>query len=409
MTKQKIVFALVLAVAFLALTSGAEATYWIRGTVDNASDGTPADGHTAMVYLPGDKTKNATGLIGPEGASHVNNKYMCDAGAIPGYTPAVDDTLNVEVIDNDDGYTAGPVSVTISGLGLDDAPDMTLLPPLPPIVSDPQAIPPEIVVNIDFTELRVTVTKTYFDIDTVTVNLSPIGGVWNHTMNAMVNISENITIYNCTTNANEVGSFNLPVNATDTNGKSNTSVSIPLEVVNATQLNFTLIKKPGSTSRNWVSIPLNTDITNASVLMQVIGPNCTVVNRWNRTEQKADGWLGDMGLNFDIVAGEGYEVWVTANTTFSIFGTIASIGSVDLIKKPGSTGRNWVGLPYATTMPNASVLMHVIGPNCTVVNRWNRTEQKADGWLGDMGLNFDIVAGEGYEVWVSANTTWTPT
>ena len=129
MTKQKIVFALVLAVAFLALTSGAEAAYWIRGTVDNASDGTLADGHTAMVYLPGDKTKNATGLIGPEGASHVNNKYMCDAGAIPGYTPAVDDTLNVEVIDIDDGYTAGPVSVTISGLGLDDAPDMTLRAP----------------------------------------------------------------------------------------------------------------------------------------------------------------------------------------------------------------------------------------------------------------------------------------
>jgi hypothetical protein len=419
MTKQKIVFALVFAVAFLALTGGAEASHWITGTVNDAADGTPADGHTAIIYYLGDEANNVSDTIGTPGT----NMYMCDAEIIPGHTWTIGDEIYAKVIDTGDGYTAGPVSKVTTGAGFDLEPDMTLQAPSPPIVSDPQAIPPKIALNTGVSELRVTVTKTYFDIDTVTINLTPIGGTWVPmdgstytwlTMYAMTNLSEDTTVYNCTTNASVVGSFNLTVNATDIMGNSNTSVSIPLEVVNATQLDFTLIKKPDSTGKNWISIPLNTTITNASSLMAAIGPNCDAVNRWNPYTQHSEGWIsmgGGMGTNFDIVPGEGYEVSVTTNTTFSILGTIASIGSVDLIKKPDSTGKNWIGLPYDTTITNASSLMAAIGPNCDAVNRWNPYTQQSEGWIsmgGGMGTNFNIVAGEGYEASVTTNTTWTP-
>jgi hypothetical protein len=316
--KKKIVFALVFAVAFVALTGGAEASYWIGGTVHNATDGTPADGHTVLLYELGDEGNGVQGTIG----QFQPNKYMADAELIPGYTAKVDDELYVKVIDNGDGYTAGPVMVVISGSGTDESPDMTLQLPSPPIVSDPEAIPPEIVVDTEFAELRVTVTKTSFDIDNVTVDLSSIGGASDYMMYAKTNISADSTIYNCTTNASVVGNFSLTVNATDTKGSSNTSVSIPLDVTNVTTatLDYNLIKRPDSTGRNWISIPIETEITNASSLMNAIGDNCTTVNRWNPDTQTSEGWLslfGGIGDDFDVVPGEGYEVWVTANTTWT--------------------------------------------------------------------------------------------
>ncbi|MBN1763383.1 MAG: hypothetical protein JW878_09990 [Methanomicrobia archaeon] len=418
--KKKIVFALVLVAAFVALTGGAEASYWIGGTVHNATDGTPADGHTALVYLLGDEGNGVQGTIGQT----LPNKYVIDAELIPGYAAQVDDVLYVKVIDTGDGYTAGPVSVTISGVGADEAPDMTLQIPPPPIVSDPEAIPGEIVVNTEFTELRVRVTTTYFDIDTVTINLTPIGGMWvpmngstyRFTMYAMTNLTADTTVYNCTTNASVIGNFSLTVNATDTKGSSNTSISIPLTVTEeqAVTLDYILVKKAGSTGRNWISIPLTNEITNASSLMAAIGGSCTTVNRWNPDNQTSEGWLsmfGGIGDDFDIVPGEGYEVWVDADTTFNLTGEPVDIGQIDLIKKAGSTGRNWIGLPYDTTMANASSLMAAIGGSCTTVNRWDPDNQTSEGWLsmfGGIGDDFDIVPGEGYEVWVDSTTIWVP-
>ena len=149
--------------------------------------------------------------------------------------------------------------------------------------------------------------------------------------------------------------------------------------------------------------------------MDAIGSNCDAVNRWNPVTQQSEGWIslfGGMGTNFDIVPGEGYEVSVTANTTLSVSGTIPVTESIDLVKKPGSTGKNWVALPYGTTISDASELMSVIGSNCDAVNRWNPVTQQSEGWIslfGGLGTNFHIVIGEGYEISVTGNTTWAPT
>ncbi|MFC1786719.1 hypothetical protein ACFLY8_01615 [Halobacteriota archaeon] len=84
-----------------------------------------------------------------------------------------------------------------------------------------------------------------------------------------------------------------------------------------------LIKKPGGTGKNWISVPENPEITNASSLMDTIGPNCDSINRWNPVTQSAEGWIslmGGMGTNFDVTPYEGYEISVTTNTTFTVVG-----------------------------------------------------------------------------------------
>ncbi|NYT00121.1 MAG: hypothetical protein GKB99_00130 [Methanocellales archaeon] len=68
-------------------------------------------------------------------------------------------------------------------------------------------------------------------------------------------------------------------------------------------------------------------------------------------------------------------------------------------------------MPYDTTLKNASSLMYLIGPNYDAVNRWNPNTQTPEGWIsliGGVDTNFDLVAGEGYEISVTGNTMCTP-
>ena len=79
-----------------------------------------------------------------------------------------------------------------------------------------------------------------------------------------------------------------------------------------------LNKKAGSTSKNWISIPLCCPISDASELMNSIGTSCSAVNRWNPKTQKSEGWTKiGYGNNFDILPGEGYEVWVLENISWT--------------------------------------------------------------------------------------------
>ncbi|MFC1786832.1 NosD domain-containing protein, partial [Halobacteriota archaeon] len=211
-----------------------------------------------------------------------------------------------------------------------------------------------------------------------------------------------------------LGDTSLPYNSSGNIQNGGDYLPLVSVDVGEVTIQYTLVKESGSTGKNWISIPLTTTITTASELMDAIGSNCDAVNRWNPVTQQSEGWLsvmGGMGTNFAIVPGEGYEVSVTANTTFSVSGTIPTTQSINLVKKPGSTGKNWVGLPYGTTTSNASELMDAIGSNCDGVNRWNPVTQQSEGWIslfGGMGTNFDIVIGEGYEVSVTGDTTWAP-
>ncbi|MFC1786718.1 PKD domain-containing protein [Halobacteriota archaeon] len=142
MFKNKIILISVLMVAFLAVAGGAEAAYWITGTVNDAADTTSADGYTVIIYYFGDEANNRSDTIGLTGLSGLANQYMCDAEMIPGHSFVLGDEIYAKVIDNGDGYTAGPVSVVTAGTGYEVEPDMTLQAP---IIANADAGPDQVV------------------------------------------------------------------------------------------------------------------------------------------------------------------------------------------------------------------------------------------------------------------------
>lgn len=124
--ENKLATILLASVIFVLIASAAEAAYPTVGIVNNASDGTPANGHTAIVYHPGYKSEAISDLIGPSGNSKTDNWYLIDCELIID-SCEVGDVLLIEVTDNGDGYVAGPVSLAVTGNGFDQAPSMTLI------------------------------------------------------------------------------------------------------------------------------------------------------------------------------------------------------------------------------------------------------------------------------------------
>gem|GEM_PF-3981259 len=113
---------------FTILLSGkVMAAFYIAGFVANATDLTDANGYTVMMYRTGNLgAGNMTDIIGPTGNSYTSNYYLMDCEDPSFGAPCTDTTnLTLVVIENN-GYTAGPVTVISSGDGVALAPNMTL-------------------------------------------------------------------------------------------------------------------------------------------------------------------------------------------------------------------------------------------------------------------------------------------
>ncbi|MBI4163144.1 MAG: lamin tail domain-containing protein [Candidatus Aenigmarchaeota archaeon] len=177
------------------------------------------------------------------------------------------------------------------------------------------------------------------------------------------------------------------------------------------KFDYMLIKKSGSTGKNWVSLPLATSITKASELATALGTNIDTITRWNPQLQQTEGWInvwGGVGTDFAIKRGEFYEVHVKEATNWTLTGSVpTSEDNIDLKFVSGS-GRNWIGLMVNTALERASQLAESIGSAVTMVRRWDPTSQTYNAFTPSAGANFTVRSGEGYEVHVSANTTWTP-
>jgi len=104
----------------------ARAAHYIVGRVYDAYDGTPANGHTVVLWNPAvGMQDNITDVIGPSGNSGNDNIYMLDCEMLQNGC-SVGDTLNVKVINTGDDYVSETTSVTVSGAGFDVAPDLRL-------------------------------------------------------------------------------------------------------------------------------------------------------------------------------------------------------------------------------------------------------------------------------------------
>jgi hypothetical protein len=274
--KQKICFVLVLTVALLALAGGAQAAHWISGTVNDAADTTAADGHTVIIYYLGDEANNVSDTIGPTGLSGTSNMYMCDSESIPNHVWAPGDVIYAEVIDNGDGYTAGPVSVTTTGAGFDVEPTMTLQSApdtTSPVITSPTATPSSIPADGTTTSvLSVTVTDNV-GIASVTVDLSALG-VGGSATTAMTQVGAT-DVYSVTTTAATLGTYSLTVTATDTSANTATS-SISLTVTSAPDTTAPVVTSPTATPSTIYANGIATSVLSVTVTDNVAVASVTV-------------------------------------------------------------------------------------------------------------------------------------
>jgi len=95
------------------------AAHYIVGFVENAKDGTNADGHSVILWNPAiGINDNLTDIIGPLGNSHTNNIYMVDCELLT-HGCAIGNTLTLKILNNGDNYISGEKNVSVNGYGYD--------------------------------------------------------------------------------------------------------------------------------------------------------------------------------------------------------------------------------------------------------------------------------------------------
>ncbi len=105
------------------------AAHYIVGYVNDALDGTSANGYEVVLWNPANGIDdNLTDIIGPAGNSGTDNTYFIDCELLN--TPcAVGDEIRVRVLNNGSNYITGFVNITVTGAGYDTMPNLTLNSP----------------------------------------------------------------------------------------------------------------------------------------------------------------------------------------------------------------------------------------------------------------------------------------
>ena len=151
-----------------------------------------------------------------------------DVHSNPADGPVQGDSASIYI--NDSPVEQNPVTIgaTFENIELDIS-ATSVIDTTPPVVTNPTATPASIPADGTTTsQLNVTVTDDS-GVDSVTIDLSAIGGSATTTLYYLGNDVYSTTVTAAPGTAS--GTYNLQVNATDIYGNSNTSVSIPLTVL----------------------------------------------------------------------------------------------------------------------------------------------------------------------------------
>ena len=118
MKKEKIILVVI---GFLLSLNIASAAHYIVGYVENASDGTPANNQSVVLWNPVNGINdNLTDIIGPNGNSGSDNTYMIDCELLD--SPCnIGDEIFVRVYDTGEGYVSENNSIVVTGAGYDVA------------------------------------------------------------------------------------------------------------------------------------------------------------------------------------------------------------------------------------------------------------------------------------------------
>ena len=115
--------------AILFILPLCSAAHYIVGIVENAKDGTNADGHSIVLWNSAVGIEdNTSDIIGPLGNSNANSIYMIDCEMLT-VGCNIGDILTLKVVNNGDNYVSGDRNVTVSEFGYDIADNITLNSP----------------------------------------------------------------------------------------------------------------------------------------------------------------------------------------------------------------------------------------------------------------------------------------
>jgi hypothetical protein len=189
---------------------------------------------------------------------------------------------------------------------------------------------------------------------------------------------------------------------------------------------YSLNRLEGVNTRNWANFYINnSNYRDASSLLTEIN-NVTVINMWDASSQKRVSCNSfscptfpectDTNCNFEIQNGVAYEVNINSSAPLEVnWSTVGKLNpnpQVNLSKKEGDFGKNWVGINPNSSIINASSLFSSV-PFVDAVTEWNTLTQSTRGlipspfpWIPFIGTNFIIMPEKGYEVSVIQNSSW---
>jgi hypothetical protein len=349
---------LLLLVCLITFISSADAATWIIGRVNDSGTGEPADGHTIIMYYQNHPDDYLTDIVGNQGRCEMNcdNKFMFDCEEFEQFSGLskcqIGEELFLKVIDNGDHYISEEVSVIVTDEGVTQTPDLVI-----------------------YTDFDNDGYAYYEDCD-----------------------DHNASIY--------PGAEEIPNNGVDEDCDGSDLDTIPPEKV----LGLTI--KKGSIILEWYPSP-SPDVSHYNIYT---AESISEFDFNNPTDQYYPTvfdpivWID----NISHLSSKKYYVVRTEDTSGNEEKNLDILGKFDfdLIKLTGKFGKNLISLILDPVFSSASELMEDVGLNCTAVNRWNSEVQTSEGWIRinetyGFGNNFSIELGEGYEVVVNKNVSWT--
>jgi len=156
---------------------------------------------------------------------------------------------------------------------------------------------------------------------------------------------------------------------------------------------------------NLWSTPLFVDGLTAKTLLEAIGPSAQVISKLDVANGKYMSYVPVFGdaFNFPIVVGEGYYVYVSQQTTFTLTGELRSSGvTIDVSK-----GWNLIGYTQLAGTKASKVLSSGDGCTVQVVSYYDAQDARYMSFVNGFpsAYDFKVTSGRAYFVYVDADGT----
>lgn len=150
----------------------------------------------------------------------------------------------------------------------------------------------------------------------------------------------------------------------------------------------------------WVSLPYHNEYADAQDICAVIGPNASLVSRFDTEKQVRQDWTCPWGKNFDVRPGEGLFARVNGPASPVFAGHHDPNLSIPVTGFTHPGRDYYLSIPFSTTAEVAGDICQEV-PYATLVTRFDTQSGIAHSWTCPWGNNFDIHPGEAFRVRVN--------